>query len=162
MRSSITQLSKILQAYLPFFYGNFKMHQFIHHTGLHYVGQSGFSQSTHSLCNHMDYLLNYAVFLSPLNIEWNRCRHGFVAYNIKKWYCWSPVFFSFFCRGLAAQNKPELQKVMERRKREQVLKSQKEEQEAHKKRSDLEIELMKRRETLEQARLLPHNTHTHY
>ncbi|XP_057204415.1 protein FAM107B isoform X1 [Triplophysa rosa] len=56
-------------------------------------------------------------------------------------------------RGLAAQNKPELQKVMERRKREQVMKSQKEEQEAHKKRSDLEIELMKRRETLEQLEL---------
>uniref|UniRef100_A0A665VDZ7 Family with sequence similarity 107 member B n=1 Tax=Echeneis naucrates TaxID=173247 RepID=A0A665VDZ7_ECHNA len=47
-------------------------------------------------------------------------------------------------RGLAPQNKPELQKVLEKRKREQVLKAQKEEQEAHKKRSDLEIELMKR------------------
>lgn len=54
-------------------------------------------------------------------------------------------------RGLAPQNKPELQKVMEKRKRDQVLKAQKEEQEAHKKRSDLEIELMKRRETLEQV-----------
>lgn len=48
---------------------------------------------------------------------------------------------------------------MERRKRDQVLKAQKEEQDAHKKRSDLEIELMKRRETLEQAGLLTH-THT--
>ncbi|XP_055029970.1 protein FAM107B isoform X1 [Misgurnus anguillicaudatus] len=53
-------------------------------------------------------------------------------------------------RGLAPQNKPELQKVMERRKRDQVFKAQKEEQEAHMKRSDLEVELMKRRETLEQ------------
>ncbi|XP_047209162.1 protein FAM107B isoform X1 [Girardinichthys multiradiatus] len=53
-------------------------------------------------------------------------------------------------RGLAPQNKPELQKVLEKRKREQVIKAQKEEQEAHKKRSDLEIELMKRQQKLEQ------------
>ncbi|XP_062403803.1 protein FAM107B isoform X1 [Sardina pilchardus] len=52
--------------------------------------------------------------------------------------------------GLAPMNKPELQKVMEKRKRDQVLKAQKEEQEAHKKRSDLEIELMKRQQKLEQ------------
>ncbi|XP_012694589.1 protein FAM107B isoform X1 [Clupea harengus] len=56
-------------------------------------------------------------------------------------------------RGLAPMNKPELQKVMEKRKREQVLKAQKEEQEAHKKRSDLEIELMKRQQKLEQLDL---------
>lgn len=54
-------------------------------------------------------------------------------------------------RGLAPQNKPELQKVLEKRKREQVLKAQKEEQEAHKKRSDLEVELMKRQQKLEQV-----------
>lgn len=54
-------------------------------------------------------------------------------------------------RGLAPQNKPELQKVLEKRKREQVIKAQKEEQEAHKKRSDLEIELMKRQQKLEQV-----------
>lgn len=54
-------------------------------------------------------------------------------------------------RGLAPQNKPELQKVLEKRKREQVLKAQREEQEAHKKRSDLEIELMKRQQKLEQV-----------
>ncbi|KAG5845796.1 hypothetical protein ANANG_G00143000 [Anguilla anguilla] len=56
-------------------------------------------------------------------------------------------------RGLAPQNKPELQKVMEKRKRDQVLKQQREEQEAHKKRSDLEIELMKRQQKLEQLEL---------
>ncbi|XP_017261585.1 protein FAM107B isoform X1 [Kryptolebias marmoratus] len=56
-------------------------------------------------------------------------------------------------RGLAPQNKPELQKVLEKRKREQVIKAQKEEQEAHKKRSDLEIELMKRQQKLEQLEL---------
>ena len=54
-------------------------------------------------------------------------------------------------RGLSPQNKPELQKVLEKRKREQVLKAQKEEQEAHKKSSDLEIELMKRQQKLEQV-----------
>ncbi|XP_069018676.1 protein FAM107B isoform X1 [Embiotoca jacksoni] len=59
-------------------------------------------------------------------------------------------------RGLAPQNKPELQKVLEKRKREQVLKAQKEEQEAHKKRSDLEIELMKRQQKLEQQELEQH------
>lgn len=60
-------------------------------------------------------------------------------------------FVFCFYRGLAPQNKPELQKVLEKRKREQVLKAQKEEQEAHKKRSDLEIELMKRQQKLEQV-----------
>ncbi|MEQ2173750.1 hypothetical protein GOODEAATRI_000594 [Goodea atripinnis] len=61
--------------------------------------------------------------------------------------------FGTECLGLAPQNKPELQKVLEKRKREQVIKAQKEEQEAHKKRSDLEIELMKRQQKLEQLEL---------
>ncbi|XP_018585980.1 protein FAM107B-like isoform X1 [Scleropages formosus] len=56
-------------------------------------------------------------------------------------------------RGLAPQNKPELQKVLEKRKRDQVLRQQMEEQEAHKKHSDLEIELMKRQQKLEQLEL---------
>uniref|UniRef100_A0ACB8FQK0 Uncharacterized protein n=1 Tax=Sphaerodactylus townsendi TaxID=933632 RepID=A0ACB8FQK0_9SAUR len=55
-------------------------------------------------------------------------------------------------RGLAPQNKPELQKVMERRKRDQFIKQQKEE-EARKKKSDLEIELLKRQQKLEQLEL---------
>jgi hypothetical protein len=66
-------------------------------------------------------------------------------------------------RGLAPQNKPELQKVLELRKREQVLKAQREEQEAHTKRSDLEIELMKRQQKLEQVNTFTHTclrTHT--
>lgn len=63
-----------------------------------------------------------------------------------------PRSVSFYCpRGLAPQNKPELQKVMEKRKRDQVLKAQMAEQEAHKKHSDLEIELMKRQQKLEQV-----------
>uniref|UniRef100_A0A674GFC8 Family with sequence similarity 107 member B n=1 Tax=Taeniopygia guttata TaxID=59729 RepID=A0A674GFC8_TAEGU len=56
-------------------------------------------------------------------------------------------------RGLAPQNKPELQKVMEKRKRDQVIKQQKEE-EAQKKKSDLEIELLKRQQKLEQELLM--------
>ncbi|CAO2594975.1 Protein FAM107B [Lemmus lemmus] len=54
-------------------------------------------------------------------------------------------------RGLAPQNKPELQKVMERRKRDQVIKQK--EEEALKKKSDLEIELLKRQQKLEQLEL---------
>lgn len=58
----------------------------------------------------------------------------------------------YFCRGLAPQNKPELQKVMERRKRDQVIKQK--EEEAQKKKSDLEIELLKRQQKLEQVRVM--------
>ncbi|XP_021503170.1 protein FAM107B isoform X2 [Meriones unguiculatus] len=54
-------------------------------------------------------------------------------------------------RGLAPQNKPELQKVMEKRKRDQVIKQK--EQEAQRKKSDLEIELFKRQQKLEQLEL---------
>ncbi|XP_067861145.1 protein FAM107B-like isoform X2 [Heptranchias perlo] len=51
-------------------------------------------------------------------------------------------------RGIAPQNKPELQRVMEQRKRDQVVK-QKKEEEAQKK-SDLEQQLMKRQQRLVQ------------
>lgn len=61
------------------------------------------------------------------------------------------LFFFFICRGLAPQNKPELQKVMEKRKRDQVIKQK--EEEAQKKKSDLEIELLKRQQKLEQVRV---------
>ncbi|KAJ8245462.1 hypothetical protein GJAV_G00271010 [Gymnothorax javanicus] len=54
-------------------------------------------------------------------------------------------------RGLSPQNKPELQRVMERRQREQLLRQ--EEQEAQKRRSDLELELLKRQQRLEQLEL---------
>ncbi|XP_048862974.1 protein FAM107B-like [Brienomyrus brachyistius] len=56
-------------------------------------------------------------------------------------------------RGLAPQNKPELQKVLEKRKRDQAVKQQKEEEEAHRKQSDLEVELQKRQQRLEQMEL---------
>lgn len=54
-------------------------------------------------------------------------------------------------RGLAPQNKPELQKVMEKRKRDQVMKQK--EEAAQKKKSDLEVELLKRQQKLEQVEL---------
>ncbi|XP_043943880.1 protein FAM107B-like isoform X1 [Protopterus annectens] len=54
-------------------------------------------------------------------------------------------------RGLILQNKPELQKVMEKRKRDQVVKQK--EEEAQNKKSDLEIELQKRQQKLEQLEL---------
>lgn len=68
---------------------------------------------------------------------------GFVAQSVI-------FFFTSFARGLAPQNKPELQKVMERRKRDQVFKQK--EEEAQKKKSDLEIELLKRQQKLEQVK----------
>ncbi|XP_069483939.1 protein FAM107B isoform X2 [Ambystoma mexicanum] len=59
--------------------------------------------------------------------------------------------------GIAPQNKPELQKVMEKRKRDQVVKQHKEE-EALKKKSDFEIELQKRQQKLEQLEFEKHRT----
>ncbi|KAJ8250123.1 hypothetical protein COCON_G00233390 [Conger conger] len=54
-------------------------------------------------------------------------------------------------RGLSPQNKPELQKVLERRKREQ--REEQEAREKREKRSDLELELLKRQQKLEQLEL---------
>ncbi|XP_063782980.1 protein FAM107B isoform X1 [Pseudophryne corroboree] len=59
-------------------------------------------------------------------------------------------------RGLSPQNKPELQKVMEKRKRDQVIKLQKEE--AEQKMTDLEIELQKRHQKLEEMEMEKHKT----
>ncbi|XP_053572471.1 protein FAM107B [Bombina bombina] len=57
-------------------------------------------------------------------------------------------------RGLSPQNKPELQKVMEKRKRDQIIKQQKEE--AEQKKSDFEIELQKRHQKLEEMEMGKH------
>ncbi|CAH2275644.1 FAM107B isoform X2 [Pelobates cultripes] len=54
-------------------------------------------------------------------------------------------------RGLSPQNKPELQKVMEKRKRDQIIKQQKEEAEL--KKSDFEKELQKRHQMLEEMEM---------
>uniref|UniRef100_A0A4W3GP56 Family with sequence similarity 107 member B n=1 Tax=Callorhinchus milii TaxID=7868 RepID=A0A4W3GP56_CALMI len=55
-------------------------------------------------------------------------------------------------RGIVPQSKPELQRVMEQRKRDQVVKQKKEEE--GQKRSDLEQELMKRQQRLDQVSLV--------
>ncbi|XP_035633424.1 protein FAM107B-like isoform X1 [Oncorhynchus keta] len=52
--------------------------------------------------------------------------------------------------GVGMESKPELQRVLEARKREQILKQRKEEDEARKKISPLEQELLKRKEKLEE------------
>ncbi|XP_069621278.1 protein FAM107B isoform X1 [Dendrobates tinctorius] len=59
-------------------------------------------------------------------------------------------------RGLSPQNKPELQKVMEKRKRDQVIKQQK--AEADQKKSDFELELEKRHQKLEEMEMEKHKT----
>ncbi|XP_029630865.1 protein FAM107B isoform X2 [Salmo trutta] len=52
--------------------------------------------------------------------------------------------------GVGMESKPELQRVLEARKREQIIKQRKEEDEARKKISPLEQELLKRKEKLEE------------
>ncbi len=49
------------------------------------------------------------------------------------------------------ESKPELQRVLEQRKREQVIKQRKQEEEARRKISPLEQELLKRQQKLEEV-----------
>ncbi|KAG7478023.1 hypothetical protein MATL_G00076010 [Megalops atlanticus] len=53
-------------------------------------------------------------------------------------------------RGVGVENKPELQRVLEQRKREQMIKQRKEEEESRRKISPLEQELLKRHKKLEE------------
>uniref|UniRef100_A0A8C1URY6 Actin-associated protein FAM107A n=1 Tax=Cyprinus carpio TaxID=7962 RepID=A0A8C1URY6_CYPCA len=53
-------------------------------------------------------------------------------------------------RGIGVENKPELQRVLEQRKREQTIKQRKQEEEARRKISPLEHELLKRHHKLEE------------
>ncbi|KAJ8409318.1 hypothetical protein AAFF_G00235160 [Aldrovandia affinis] len=53
-------------------------------------------------------------------------------------------------RGVGVESKPELHRVLEQRKREQMIKQRKEEEEARKKVSPLEQELLKRHKKLEE------------
>uniref|UniRef100_A0A9J7YRA3 Actin-associated protein FAM107A n=1 Tax=Cyprinus carpio carpio TaxID=630221 RepID=A0A9J7YRA3_CYPCA len=53
-------------------------------------------------------------------------------------------------RGIGVENKPELQRVLEQRKREQMIKQRKQEEEARRKISPLEQELLKRHQKLEE------------
>lgn len=52
------------------------------------------------------------------------------------------------------ESKPELQRVLEARKREQIIKQRKEEDEARKKISPLEQELLKRKDKLEEVGII--------
>ncbi|XP_051967906.1 protein FAM107B-like isoform X1 [Xyrauchen texanus] len=53
-------------------------------------------------------------------------------------------------RGICVENKPELQQVLEQRKREQMIRQRKQEEEARRKISPLEQELLKRQQKLEE------------
>ncbi|XP_035531787.1 uncharacterized protein LOC118338619, partial [Morone saxatilis] len=57
--------------------------------------------------------------------------------------------------GVSVEMKPELQRVLESRKRDQLIKQRKQEEEAHRKISPLEAELLKRHRKLEEV------THSH-
>ncbi|XP_067907733.1 protein FAM107B-like isoform X2 [Heterodontus francisci] len=53
-------------------------------------------------------------------------------------------------RGVGTENKPELQRVLEYRRRDQLIRQRKEEEEAQKKKSPFELQLQKRQQRLEQ------------
>ncbi|XP_060691639.1 protein FAM107B-like isoform X2 [Hemiscyllium ocellatum] len=53
-------------------------------------------------------------------------------------------------RGLGSENKPELQRVLEYRRRDQLIRQRKEEEEARKIKSPFELQLQKRQQRLEQ------------
>lgn len=68
-------------------------------------------------------------------------------------------FIQIFCNPVSAfhrgvENKPELQRVLEQRKRDQMIKQRKQEEEARKKISPLEQELLKRHKQLEEVKFL--------
>lgn len=63
--------------------------------------------------------------------------------------------------GSTVQVKPELQRVLESRKRDQMIKQRKQEVEANRKISPLEAELMKRHRMLEEVTHKHACTHTH-
>lgn len=62
--------------------------------------------------------------------------------------------------GSVVEMKPELQRVLESRKRDQLIKQRKQEVEAHRKISPLEAELLKRHKKLEEVRRAHTHTHT--
>ncbi len=63
----------------------------------------------------------------------------------------SPLFYSIILRGIGVESKPELQRVLEQRKREQMIKQRQQEEEARRKISPLEQELLKRQQKLEEV-----------
>uniref|UniRef100_A0A672QU61 Actin-associated protein FAM107A n=1 Tax=Sinocyclocheilus grahami TaxID=75366 RepID=A0A672QU61_SINGR len=65
------------------------------------------------------------------------------------------LFCSIIFRGIGVENKPELQRVLEERKREQIIKQKKQDEEARRKISQLEHELLKRHQKLDELEKEP-------
>ena len=63
------------------------------------------------------------------------------------------IYLLFIHRGLSVQSKPELQRVLEHRRRSQLIRQKKEEEEAKKLQSPFEKELLKRHQRLDQVEL---------
>lgn len=65
----------------------------------------------------------------------------------------SLICLLFIHRGLGVESKPELQRVLEHRRRNQLIRQKKEEEEAKKLQSPFEKELLKRHQRLDQVEL---------
>lgn len=63
------------------------------------------------------------------------------------------IYLLFIHRGLGVESKPELQRVLEHRRRNQLIRQKKEEEEAKKLQSPFEKELLKRHQRLDQVKL---------
>lgn len=63
------------------------------------------------------------------------------------------IYLLFTHRGLSMESKPELQRVLEHRRRNQFIRQKKEEEEAKKLQSPFEKELLKRHQRLDQVEL---------
>lgn len=63
------------------------------------------------------------------------------------------TYLPFIHRGLGMESKPELQRVLEHRRRNQLIRQKKEEEEAKKLQSPFEKELLKRHQRLDQVEL---------
>lgn len=61
------------------------------------------------------------------------------------------LIYLLFYRGLGVESKPELQRVLEHRRRNQLIRQKKEEEEAKKLQSPFEKELLKRHQRLDQV-----------
>lgn len=65
------------------------------------------------------------------------------------------IYLLFIHRGLGMESKPELQRVLEHRRRNQLIRQKKEEEEAKKLQSPFEKELLKRHQRLDQVEVIP-------
>lgn len=71
---------------------------------------------------------------------------------LKHWDFPDILYYSVSVIHRGVENKPELQRVLEQRKRDQMIKQRKQEEEARKKISPLEQELLKRHKQLEEVK----------